>query len=123
MRSSTFSARPLRLVLTAGNTSDIKGADLSAGETVGMKRLIADRGHDANRHRATLREQGTIPVIPAGAIASGRSSMTSVATVIAGVSKRCSAASRIPPGRYPLRQARPQLPVTRHARSRHRLWL
>ena len=29
-----------------------------------MKRLIADRGYDANRLRATLREQGTIPVIP-----------------------------------------------------------
>src|SRR3546814_17043397 len=34
------------------------------GETVGMKRVIADRGYDANRIRATLREQGTIPVIP-----------------------------------------------------------
>ena len=30
----------------------------------GMKRLIADRGYDANRLRATLRDQGTIPVIP-----------------------------------------------------------
>lgn len=29
-----------------------------------MKRVIADRGYDANRLRATLREQGTIPVIP-----------------------------------------------------------
>src|SRR3546814_14291717 len=29
-----------------------------------MKRVIADRGYDANRIRATLREQGTIPVIP-----------------------------------------------------------
>src|SRR3546814_4262156 len=34
------------------------------GETVGMKRVIADRGYDANRIRATLRAQGTIPVIP-----------------------------------------------------------
>lgn len=34
------------------------------GETVGMKRVIADRGYDANRIRAALREQGTIPVIP-----------------------------------------------------------
>lgn len=56
--------RLLRLVLTPGNTSDIKGADLLVGETVGMKRLIADRGYDANRLRATLREQGTIPIIP-----------------------------------------------------------
>ncbi len=35
--------RPLRLVLTPGNTSEIKGADLLVGETTGMKRLIADR--------------------------------------------------------------------------------
>ena len=56
--------RPLRLVLTPGNTSDVKGADLLIGETIGMKRVIADRGYDANRIRAALREQGTIPVIP-----------------------------------------------------------
>ena len=29
-----------------------------------MKRVIADRGYDANRLRSKLREQGTIPVIP-----------------------------------------------------------
>jgi transposase len=29
-----------------------------------MKRVIADRGYDANHLRATLRDQGTIPVIP-----------------------------------------------------------
>lgn len=56
--------RPLRLILTPGNTSDVKGADLLIAETIGMKRVIADRGYDANRIRATLREQGTIPVIP-----------------------------------------------------------
>jgi len=56
--------RPLRLVLTPGNTSDVKGADLLIGETIGMKRVIADRGYDANRIRTALREQGTIPVIP-----------------------------------------------------------
>lgn len=37
---------------------------LLIGETVGMKRVIAGRGYDANRIRAALREQGTIPVIP-----------------------------------------------------------
>ena len=41
--------RPLRLALTPGNTSDIKGADLLVGATAGMKRVIADRGYDANR--------------------------------------------------------------------------
>lgn len=29
-----------------------------------MKRVIADRGYDANRFRTTLRDQGTIPIIP-----------------------------------------------------------
>ena len=42
----------------------MKGADLLIGESIGMKRVIADRGYDANRIRAALREQGTIPVIP-----------------------------------------------------------
>ncbi len=56
--------RPLRLALTPGNTSDIKGIDLLVDATVRMKRVIADRGYDANRLRAQLREQGTIPVIP-----------------------------------------------------------
>jgi transposase len=31
---------------------------------VGVKRVIADRGYDANRIRAALREQGAIPAIP-----------------------------------------------------------
>lgn len=56
--------RPIRLAPTPGNTSDIKGADLLIGATAGMKRLIADRGYDADRLRSKLREQGTIPVIP-----------------------------------------------------------
>jgi len=29
--------RPLRLVPTAGNTSDVKGADMLIGETIGMR--------------------------------------------------------------------------------------
>ncbi len=56
--------RPLRLVLTPGNASNVKGADLLIGEPIGMKRIIADRGYDANRIRAVLRDQGTILVIP-----------------------------------------------------------
>lgn len=56
--------RPLRLALTPGNTSDIRGADLLVGATAGMKRLIADRGYDANRLRSKLRDQGTTPIIP-----------------------------------------------------------
>ena len=56
--------RPLRLILTPGNTSDVKAADQLIGDTAGMKRLIADRGDDANSIRTTLRQQNTIPVIP-----------------------------------------------------------
>jgi transposase len=56
--------RPLRLVLTPGNTSDIRGADLLVSDAARMKRMIADRGYDANRLRATLRDHNTIPVIP-----------------------------------------------------------
>lgn len=29
-----------------------------------MKRLIADKGYDADRLRTAIRKQGTIPVIP-----------------------------------------------------------
>src|SRR3546814_5272580 len=50
---------PLRIVLTPSYTSDMKGADLLIGEAAPMKRLIADRGYDANRIRAALRDQGT----------------------------------------------------------------
>lgn len=56
--------RPLRPVLRPGNTADVKGADLLISEPIGMKRVIADRGYGANRIRAALRDQGTIPVIP-----------------------------------------------------------
>ncbi|MBA4163816.1 MAG: hypothetical protein C0510_04155 [Erythrobacter sp.] len=71
----------------------MKGADLLIGEAAPMKRLIADRGYDANRIRAALRDQGTIPVIPSPATASARSSMTSAAARTAGGSRRCSASS------------------------------
>lgn len=86
--------RPLRLVLTPGNTSDVKGANLLIGETVGMKRVIADRGYDANRIRAALREQGTIPAPPVVVIESAQSSMTNTVTMTAGGSRPCSAASK-----------------------------
>jgi len=38
--------------------------ELLIDATIGMKRVITDRGYDANRLRATLRDQGTIPIIP-----------------------------------------------------------
>jgi transposase len=42
----------------------MKAADQLIGYAAGMKRLIADRGYDANRIRSALRRQNTIPVIP-----------------------------------------------------------
>ena len=55
---------PACLVLTPGNTSDVKGADMLIGENIGMKRVIADRGYDANRIRASLARAGNDPGDP-----------------------------------------------------------
>ena len=72
-----------------------------------MKRLIADRGYDANRLRATLRDQGTIPVIP------GRRNRKPPIQYDERRYKdrwrveRCSVVSKTSPRRHPLRQARP----------------
>lgn len=74
--------------------SDIKGADLLVGETVGMKRLIADRGYDANRLRTVLRNQGTIPVIPGRRNRKRPIQYDERRYKAAGGSRRCSAASR-----------------------------
>lgn len=56
-------ARSLRLVLTEGNTFDIRGADLLVADAVRMKRMIADCGFHANKLCATRKAQGTIPVV------------------------------------------------------------
>lgn len=50
--------------MTPGNTSDIKAAALLIQDATRFKRLVADRGYDANHFRVTLREAGTKPVIP-----------------------------------------------------------
>jgi transposase len=59
--------RPLRLVLTPGNTSDVKGRRPADWRTHRHEAVIADRGYDANRIRATLREQGHDPGDPRAA--------------------------------------------------------
>ncbi len=120
--------RPLRLVLTPGNTSDVKGADLLIGETVGMKRVIAERGDDANRIRAALREQGTIPVIP------GRRNRKRPTEYdqrrykdrwqVEAIFCRLKALAALPFGSAAsllLRQARQKLPIRRRPRSSGRL--
>jgi transposase len=56
--------RPAVIRLTPGNVSDIRVADDLIEAAGPVRRLIADRGYDANRLRHTLRSTGTIPVIP-----------------------------------------------------------
>lgn len=56
--------RPVALALTPGNTSDIKAAELLKECVTRFRRLVADRGYDADSFRKTLSEAGTTPVIP-----------------------------------------------------------
>ena len=44
--------------------SDVQAAELLSNGLLGAKRLIADKGYDANAFRKPLRDQGTRPVIP-----------------------------------------------------------
>lgn len=73
-----------------------------------MKRVIADRGYDANKLRAALREQGTFPVIP------GRRNRKRPIQYDERrykdrwrVEAMFCRPQRLPPHRHPLRQARP----------------
>ena len=50
--------------LTPGNVSDIRTANALLEAAGPARRLIADRGYDANSLRCALRAEGTIPVIP-----------------------------------------------------------
>ena len=52
------------MALTAGNVSDIKAAPTLLSHLSSARYLIGDRGYDADALRATLRENGTVPVIP-----------------------------------------------------------
>ncbi|KQO90919.1 transposase [Methylobacterium sp. Leaf90] len=57
--------RPGVLLLTAGNASDVKTAPDVLAEAPGrLRRLIADKGYDADWLRADLREKGVTPIIP-----------------------------------------------------------
>jgi transposase len=56
--------RPAVIRLTPGNISDIRVAD-ELIEAVGpVRRVIADRGYDANSFRRALRSVRTVPIIP-----------------------------------------------------------
>lgn len=57
--------RPGVLLLTPGNASDVRTAPAVLAEAPGrLRRLMADKGYDADWLRADLRAQGTTPVIP-----------------------------------------------------------
>lgn len=56
--------RPVALMLTPGNTSDIRAADLMQEHFKRFRHLVADKGYDADRFRRALRDAGTMPVIP-----------------------------------------------------------
>jgi transposase len=47
-----------------GNAADNRMADALLARCGPVKRPIADRGYDANALRRTLRDAGTVPVIP-----------------------------------------------------------
>ena len=56
--------RPYAFELTAGNVSDAKAARLLFNRLAGARRLLADKGYDANAIRRELRQSGVIPIMP-----------------------------------------------------------
>ena len=56
--------RPVRLLLTEGQRSDFKGADVLLKDLPKAQNLIGDRGYDSNKIRNLLAEQQIAPCIP-----------------------------------------------------------
>ena len=56
--------RPIRMVLTRGQTSDYIGARTLLSLLPAPKRLLADKGYDTNSLRSRLAETATEAVIP-----------------------------------------------------------
>jgi transposase len=56
--------RPAVIRLTAGNVSDVRAADDLLAVVGPLRRLIADKGYDANALRKRLRADGVKPIIP-----------------------------------------------------------
>jgi transposase len=57
--------RPAVIHLTPGNASDVTVAPEAVAAVPGrLKRLVADRGYDADAFRRTLKARGTTPIIP-----------------------------------------------------------
>ena len=56
--------RPVRMFLSAGQTSDYIGARALLNQLPKAKHLLADRGYDADWYRVGLEKQGITPCIP-----------------------------------------------------------
>ena len=61
---SDAKGRPIRMYLSAGQTSDYMGAAALLSSLPKGKTLLADRGHDANWFRNALIDRGIQPCIP-----------------------------------------------------------
>jgi transposase len=97
--------RPGVIHLTPGNVSDVKTAPAVLAQAPGpVRRLIADKGYDADWLRQDLRQQGISVVIPG-----------------TRARKRKIRLDKLPPHRHPLRQARSQLRLGSCPRRRHRV--
>jgi IS5 family transposase len=56
--------RPAVISLSAGNVSDVRAANDLLSVVKPFRRLIADKGYDANALRKRLRADGVKPIIP-----------------------------------------------------------
>jgi transposase len=56
--------RPAVIRVSAGNVSDIRVVDDLLGVVGPLRRLIADKGYDANALRRRLKADGVKPIIP-----------------------------------------------------------
>jgi transposase len=56
--------RPIRMFLTAGQTSDYIGARALMSHLPSATTLLADRGYDAEWFRSCLLERGITPAFP-----------------------------------------------------------
>ena len=61
---SDAKGRPIRMFLSAGQTSDYTGAAALVRSLPPAKALLADRGYDANWFRNALTDMGIQPCIP-----------------------------------------------------------
>ena len=56
--------RPVRPLITEGQRSDFKGADVLFKDLPRAKALLGDKGYDSDKIRTMLTDQGITPCIP-----------------------------------------------------------